>query len=42
MATLSNLKEVKEALDAGLVSQAEFDDVKCEYLRRAKKEPLEF
>ena len=37
MATLSDLKEVKEALDAGLVSQAEYDEVKCEYLR-AKKE----
>ena len=41
MATLSDLKEVKEALDAGLVSQAEFDDVKRDYLR-AKKEALEF
>ena len=37
MATLCDLKEVKEALDAGLVSQAEYDEVKCEYLR-AKKE----
>ena len=41
MATLSDLKEVKEALDAGLVSQAEFDNVKRDYLR-AKKEALEF
>ena len=40
MATLSDLKEVKEALDAGLVSQADFDDVKRDYLR-AKKEALE-
>ena len=40
MATLSDLKEVKEALDAGLVSQAEFDDVKRDYLR-VKKEALE-
>ena len=38
MATLSDLKEVKEALDAGLVSQAEFDDVKSDYLRAKKKE----
>ena len=35
------MKEVKEALDAGLVSQAEFDDVKLEYLK-AKKEAYEF
>ena len=41
MATLSDLKEVKAALDAGLVSQAEFDDVKREYLG-AKKEAFEF
>jgi len=41
MATLSDLKEVKEALDAGLVSQSEFDEVKRDYLR-AKKEALEF
>ena len=40
MATLSDLKEVKEALDAGLVTQAEFDDVKRDYLR-AKKKALE-
>ena len=32
MATLSDLKEVKEALDAGLVSQAEYDAVKRDYL----------
>jgi len=37
MATLSDLKEVKEALDAGLISQAEYDAVKSDYLR-AKKE----
>ena len=48
MATLSDLKEMKEALDAGLVSQAEFDDVKRDYLRakkkalEAKEEALEF
>ena len=52
MATLSDLKEVKEALDAGLVSQAEYDVVKRKYLRgkeefqklelQAKKEALEF
>ena len=41
MATLSDLKEVREALDAGLVSQAEFDEVKRDYLR-AKKEASEF
>ena len=41
MATLSDLKEVKEALDADLVSQAEYDDVKRDYLR-AKKDALEF
>jgi len=41
MAILSDLKEMKEALDAGLVSQAEFDDVKRDYLR-AKKEASEF
>ena len=40
MATLSDLKEMKEALDAGLVSQADFDDVKRDYLR-AKKDILE-
>ena len=37
---MSDLKEVKEALDAGLVSQAEFDNVKREYLR-AKLKALE-
>ena len=37
MATLSDLKEVKEALDAGFVSQTEYDEVKSDYLR-AKKE----
>jgi len=37
MATLSDLKEMKEALDAGLVSQADFDDVKRDYLRAKKK-----
>ena len=48
MAILSDLKEMKEALDAGLVSQAEFDDVKRDYLRakkkalEAKEEALEF
>ena len=48
MATLSDLKEVKEALDAGLVSQAEYDDVKRNYLRakmkalEAKEEAFEF
>ena len=41
MATLSDLKEVKAALDAGLVSQAEYDDVKRDYLT-AKKEAVEF
>ena len=41
MATLSDLKEVKEALNADLVSQAEYDDVKRDYLR-AKKDALEF
>ena len=51
MATLSDLEEVKEALDKGLVSQAEFDEVKRDYLRgmeecqklelQAKKEALE-
>ena len=40
MATLSDLEEVKAALDKGLVSQAEFDDVKRDYLR-AKKKALE-
>lgn len=40
MATLSDLEEVKAALDKGLVSQAEFDEVKLEYLR-AKKEALQ-
>merc|ERR1712010_165645 len=40
MATLSDLKEVKEALDAGLVSQAEYDAVKRDYLR-VKKDALE-
>jgi len=45
---LSDLKEVKEALDAGLVSQGEYDAVKSDYLRmkkdalEAKKEALEF
>ena len=37
---MSDLKEMKEALDAGLVSQADFDDVKRDYLR-AKKDVLE-
>ena len=37
MTTLSDLKEVKEALDAGLVSQAEYDDVKRNYLRAKLK-----
>ena len=41
MATLSDLKEVKEALNAGFVSQAEYDDVKRDYLK-AKKDALEF
>ena len=41
MATLSDLKELKAALDAGLVSQADYDDAKCDYLR-AKKETVEF
>ena len=51
MATLSDLKEVKEALDAGLVSQADFNKVKRDYLSgkeecqkldlQAKKEALE-
>jgi len=41
MATLSDLEEVKAALDKGLVSQAEFDEVKRDYLR-AKKEALEY
>ena len=40
MATLNDLKEVKEALDAGLVSQADYDNVKREYLR-AKLKALE-
>ena len=40
MATLSDLKEVKEALDAGLVSQADYDNVKRDYLR-AKLKALE-
>ena len=30
-------KEVKEALDAGLVSQADYDDVKRNYLRAKLK-----
>ena len=37
MTTLSDLKEVKEALDAGLVSQADYDDVKRNYLRAKLK-----
>ena len=37
MATLSNLKEMREALDADLVSQADFDEVKRDYLRAKKK-----
>ena len=37
MATLSDLRETKEALDAGLVSQADFDDVKRDYLRAQKE-----
>ena len=40
MATLSDLKEMKEALDARLVTQADFDKVKRDYLR-AKEEALE-
>ena len=40
MSTLSDLEEVKAALDKGLVSQAEYDDVKRDYLR-AKKKALE-
>ena len=40
MATLSDLSEVKEALDAGLVSQAEYDAVKSDYFR-AKLKALE-
>ena len=40
MATLSDLKEVKEALDAGLISQAEYDAVKSDYFR-AKLKALE-
>ena len=39
MQSLAELSTVKAALDAGLVSQAEFDDVKRDYLR-AKKEAL--
>ena len=42
MATLSDLKEVKEALDAGLVSQADYDDVKRDYLRAQKEAVVEF
>ena len=34
---MSDLKEVKEALDAGLVSQADYDDVKRDYLRAQKE-----
>ena len=41
MATLSDLKEVKEALDAGLVSQADYDAVKRDYFR-AKQEAIDF
>ena len=41
MATMSALKDAKEALDAGLVSQAEFDHLKRKYLR-AKEEAFEF
>ena len=37
MTTLSDLKEVKEALDAGLVSQADYGDVKRNYLRAKLK-----
>ena len=37
MATLSDLKEMREALDADLVSQADFDEVKRDYLRAKKK-----
>ena len=40
MATLSDLEEVKAALDKGLVSQADYDNVKREYLR-AKLKALE-
>ena len=42
MTTLSDLREVKEALDAGLVSQAEYDDVKRNYLRAQKEAVVEF
>ena len=42
MTTLSDLREVKEALDAGLVSQAEYDDVKRDYLRAQKEAVVEF
>ena len=42
MATLSDLREVKEALDAGLVSQADYDDVKRDYLRAQKEALVEF
>jgi len=41
MATMSALKDAKDALDAGLVSQAEFDHLKRKYLR-AKEEAFEF
>ena len=37
---MNDLKEVKEALDARLVTQADFDKVKRDYLR-AKEEALE-
>ena len=40
MATLSDLKGVKEALDAGLLSQTDYDDVKRDYLR-TQREALE-
>ena len=42
MTTLSDLKEMKEALDAGLVSQADYDNVKRDYLRAQKEALVEF
>ena len=42
MSTLSDLEEVKAALDKGLVSQAEYDDVKRDYLRAQKEAVVEF
>ena len=38
MATLGDLKEMKEALDAGLVSQAVLDEVKRHYVRAKEEE----